>query len=113
MIDAAAEHIAVSLIHQAYGHLAPDRIAGAVLLARSEPVAKAIKAMVLEAYHEGFKTGERRGRLELEREMAADWKPIAERVRGMANAPSQDELRQRREHQYGGPEYGGGPVEVW
>lgn len=114
MIDAAAEVIAVTLIHKAYEHLPPERVAGAISLAQTEPIARAVKAMVLEAWTEGEKAGRRAGRLELQVEMENDWRPIAERIRAQANSPSFKELERRRNDALiEGSPYAGGPVDVW
>ena len=111
VLTAAAEHIAVSLIREAYAHLPARRAAGAVSLADTEPLVRALKAITLEAYSEGMKAGVRRGRLELAREMEADWKPIAERVRSSAGQLTHAQ-REAESERCGGSHLGG-PVPVW
>jgi hypothetical protein len=114
VIDEAAAVIAVTLLHKAYEHLPPERVAGAVSLANLEPLEQALKAITLEAYSHGLDAGVKRGRRELEREMEDDWRPIAERVRAGAGRPSQVQLQEAlRSPGNNGPEYTGGPVEVW
>lgn len=114
MIDEAAEVIAVTLLQKAYEHLPARRAAKAVELANTEPMARAIKAMVLESYTAGLAAGERKGRRELAAEMEADWTPVSERIRAQANSPSHEELQLRRyELADSMPEYTGGPVAPW
>lgn len=112
VIDEAAQVIAVTLLHKAYEHLPPERVAGAVNLANTEPMARAIKAMVLEAATEGMRRGNAQGRAELEKEMEDDWRPVAERIRAQANSPSYSEL-ERRMAAVPDSGYTGGPVAVW
>jgi hypothetical protein len=114
MIDEAAEVIAVTLLQSAYAHLPAGRAAKAVELADTGPMARALKAMILEGWREGLAAGERKGRRELEVEMEADWTPVSERIRAQANSPSHAELQTKRaEPANSVPEYTGGPVAPW
>ncbi len=89
-------------------------------MAKTEPMRRMLQAITVEAYSEGKKAGVRTGRLELQREMEDDWRPVAERVRQSAGAPSvADRARYEWEAavqqiaRQGGIEYTGGPVEAW
>lgn len=111
MLAAAAEHIAVTMVQAAFAHLPAERSAGALAMARTEPMARMLQAITVEAYSEGRTAGVRSGRLELEREMENDWSPMAERVRASAGSPSFEELERLRSGQ--GGNYPGGPVAQW
>lgn len=116
VLAAAAEHIAVTMIREAFAHLPAERASGAMAMANTEPMRKMLQAVTVEAYSQGQEAGVRQGRLELEREMEDDWKPIAERVRQSAGAPTLAQLNewraanglnaQRADHP-------GGPVAPW
>jgi hypothetical protein len=108
----ASEVIAVEMIRAAFAHLPAERAAGAMAMADTEPIRRLLEASIVEAYGQGNLRGIARGRLELEREMADDWRPIAARVRGFANAPTHEELEQRRD-EFVAANYQGGPVEPW
>lgn len=114
-MQAAAEHIAVTMIQAAFAHLPAERSAAALAMAKTEPIQRMLQASIVEAWNEGEKVGNRRGRLELEQEMSDDWKPIAERVRQSAGMPSRLDLERaeaERLAQRGG-DYKGGPVAAW
>ena len=114
VIDKAAETIAVTMIREAFAHLPADRAAGALAMARTEPLVRMLTAITVTAYDAGRSVGIRQGRLELEREMEADWRPVAERVRAQAGSPSHDELQLSRWELADGKHlYRGGPVESW
>ena len=114
MIDEAAQVIAVTLLQKAYEHLPARRAAKAVELADTEPMARAIKAMLLGWFTAGMTAGEQKGRRELAAEMEADWTPVSERIRAQAGSPSHEELQTRRVVSVNGAsEYMGGPVAPW
>jgi hypothetical protein len=107
-----AEQIAVAMLRAAYAHLPVGTIAGAIVKADLEPMTRILTAVTVTAYEEGRKRGIAKGRLDLEKEMEDDWRPIAERVRGGASSPSYDDLEQRW-RETGATSYFGGPVEKW
>lgn len=114
MLAAAAEHIAVTMIREAFAHLPAERAAGAMAMANTEPMRAMLQAVTVEAYSQGQEAGIKQGRLELEREMEDDWKPIAERARQSASQPSlADRNRLEQEAYKCHPEYLGGPVAQW
>lgn len=114
MIEQAAEAIAVAMIREAFAHLPPDRAAGAMAMARTEAMERMLRAITVTAYDAGRSVGIRQGRAELEAEMEADWRPVAERVRAQAGSPTHEELQiLRYEVATGKPRYRGGPVEAW
>lgn len=114
MLEAAAEHIAVTMIQAAFAHLPAERAAGAMAMANTEPMRTMLQAVTVEAYSQGQEAGVRQGRLELEREMEDDWRPIAERVRQSASQPSVDDRKQAQmDAFFRQPEYLGGPVAPW
>lgn len=120
MLEAAADHIAVTMIREAFAHLPAERRAGALAMAKTEPMSRMLRAITVEAYSQGQEAGVRQGRLELEREMEDDWKPIAERARQSARAPSVEDRRRYQQEaviqqiaRQGGIEYRGGPVPQW
>lgn len=112
MIDAAAEAIAVTLIQQAYAHLPDASRAGAIAQANTEPMRRALVAITLEAYSEGQKAGVRQGRLALQREMEADWTPLAAKIRAQAGSPTYEDLERRWQDEPCGT-HPGGPVPLW
>ncbi len=111
MLEAAAEHIAVTMIRAAFEHLPPERAAGALAMADTAPIRRMLQASVVEAYSQGREAGVRQGRLELEQEMEDDWKPISERVRNSAGTMSHSEKELAAERC--GGTYTGGPVQPW
>ncbi len=111
MLAAAAEHIAVAMIRAAFEHLPAERAAGALAMANTEPIRRMLQASVVEAYTQGSEAGRRQGRLELEREMEDDWKPISERVRNSAGTMTHAEKELAAERC--GGTYPGGPLEPW
>jgi hypothetical protein len=118
VIEQAAETIAVTMIREAFAHLPADRAASALAMAQIEPLAQMLTAIGMTFYEAGWQHGVRRGRLELEKEMEADWKPVAERVRAQAGSPSHRELERSRAYhdpstRYPRTRYTGGPVETW
>jgi len=114
VLAAAAERIAVTMIQAAFAHLPAESVAGALAVAKTQPVRRMIQAITVEAYAQGKEAGVRHGRLELQREMEDDWRPIAERVRGQANRPSREELAiLRAEAAASGGNHPGGPVPQW
>lgn len=113
VLEAAAEHIAVTMIQAAFAHLPAKRAAAALAMAKTEPISRMLRASILEAWQQGEMSGARRGRLALEQEMEDDWKPIAERVRQSAGAPSRVQLEHIRNEKCGGTEYKGGAVAAW
>lgn len=108
----AAEVIAVEMVRAAFAHLPAERAAGAMAMADTEPIRRMVEAVTVEAYGQGNLRGIAKGRRELEREMEADWSPIAERVRASAGAPSFEELERAR-NGLTESDYTGGPVPTW
>jgi hypothetical protein len=49
-------------------------------------------------YEDGFATGTEIGRAWAEAEMAEAWREVATRVRRLANSPTYEELKERRNH---------------
>jgi hypothetical protein len=107
-----AEQIAVTMLRAAYAHLPAETVAGAIVKADLEPMVRILTAITVTAYEEGRKRGVTQGRLELEKEMEEDWRPVAERIRAGAGSPSYDDLEQRW-RETGASTYFGGPVEKW
>lgn len=112
MTDEAAEVIAVTLIQHAYAHLPDASRAGAIAQANTEPMRRMLAAITVEAYGEGLRVGMRRGRLDVQREMEADWTPMAARIRAQAGSPTYEDLERRWQDTPGGT-YTGGPVSSW
>src|SRR5690349_9596202 len=103
------------MIREAFAHLPADRAAGAMAMAQLEPMARMLTAITVTAYDAGLQNGVRQGRLELEREMEDDWRPVSERIRQSAGAPSKAD-RERYEREaviQTNAVYTGGPVESW
>jgi hypothetical protein len=111
VLEAAAEHIAVTMIRAAFEHLPPERAAGALAMADTEPIQRMLQASVVEAYSQGREAGVRQGRLELRREMEDDWKPLSERIRNSAGTMTRAERESEAERR--GGDYRGGPVDPW
>lgn len=112
-VDDPAEVIAVTMIEAAFAHLPAERAAGALAMADVGPIQRMVEAIACSAYAEGNLKGIARGRLDLEREMEEDWKPIAERaVRTAVRMPARAEIECRR-NGCAGSEYMGGPVAAW
>jgi hypothetical protein len=108
-----AEQIAVAMLRAAYAHLPVTVTAGAIEKANIEPMRDILTAVTVSAYAEGLKSGTKRGREDLAREMEEDWKPVAQRSVRTALTPSFEEIQCRRngcDHQ---PDYPGGPVALW
>lgn len=113
VLEAAAEHIAVTMIQEAFAHLPAERRAGALAMAKTEPMSRMLRAITVEAYFQGQQAGLRQGRLALEREMEDDWKPVAERARQSASSPSLADRKRYEKEAEPAVEYRGGPVQQW